>query len=219
MARTPSPSPRAAIVVDFDGTVTERDTLELIISRFGDPEVRRAVEAELGATLTLGEVIAQQYGTLSAPLHEVSAWVVATSTFRPGFHDLVRLAEQRGWPLSIVSSGVRELIEPLLGREGLSHLRLISSSLVGDPPPWVVALSPEPRCEACGEACKRRTVTRLAAGAPVVYIGDGFSDGCAAQVADRVFARRRLASYLDELGLEYEPFDDFAPIVERLSAQ
>jgi 2-hydroxy-3-keto-5-methylthiopentenyl-1-phosphate phosphatase len=51
----------------------------------------------------------------------------------------------------------------------------------------------------------------------VVYVGDGFSDGCGAEVADRVFARRRLATYLDERGLQFEPFEDFAQIVERLS--
>jgi 2,3-diketo-5-methylthio-1-phosphopentane phosphatase len=210
-------TPQRSIVVDFDGTITQRDTLELVVDRFGDGEVRRAVEAELGHTVTLEEAIARQYGTLGEPLEQVSAWLVAHSPFRPGFHDMVRLAEQRTWPLWIVSSGVRELIEPLLAREGLSHLALIASSLVGDPPPWVVGFRREQPCEVCGEACKRRTVAQLAAGSPVVYVGDGFSDGCAAEVADRVFARRRLAAYLDERGLAFEPFSDFSQIVERLS--
>jgi len=206
-----------SIVVDFDGTITQRDTLDLVVEQFGDAEVRRAVEAELGHTLALEQVIARQYATLGGSLDEVSAWLVAHSPFRPGFHDLVRLAEQRAWPLWIVSSGLRELIEPLLAREGLSRLPLISNSLVGDPPPWVVAVRPEQPCEVCGEACKRRTVGELAAGSPVVYVGDGFSDGCAARVAHRVFARRRLATYLDELRLEFEPFEDFTQIVAPLS--
>jgi 2-hydroxy-3-keto-5-methylthiopentenyl-1-phosphate phosphatase len=204
-------------MVDFDGTITQRDTLELLVDRFGDPQVRRTVEAELGVTLTLEEAIARQYGTLSESLEEVSAWLVGHSELRPGFHDLVGLAEQRAWPLWIVSSGLRELIEPLLAREGLSHLSLTSNSLAGDPPPWVVAFKPDTLCLICGEACKRRTVTQLASGSPMVYVGDGFSDGCGAEVADRVFARRRLATYLDERGLQFEPFEDFAQIVERLS--
>jgi len=210
-------SSQPTTVVDFDGTITERDTLDLIVDRFGDQEVRRAVEAELGRTLTLEEAIARQYATLTEPLDEVSAWLVAHSPLRPGFHGLVRLAERRAWPLWIVSSGLRELIEPLLAREGLSHLPLISSSLVGEPPPWVVAVRPEQPCEVCGEACKRRRVAELAAGSPVIYVGDGYSDGCAAAAADRVFARRRLTTYLEERGLEFEPFEDFTQIVERLS--
>jgi 2,3-diketo-5-methylthio-1-phosphopentane phosphatase len=217
MARTAHAPPRPTIIVDFDGTITKRDTLELVVDRFGDAEVRREVEVDLGGTLTLEEVIARQYGTLSKPLEEVSAWLIAHSELRPGFHDFVRLTEERAWPLRIVSSGVRELIEPLLAREGLSHLALTANSLVGDPPPWVVAFKSETPCAICGEVCKRRTATQLAAGSPIVYVGDGFSDGCAAEVAERVFARRRLATYLEERGLEFEPFSDFSQLVERLA--
>ena len=44
------------LVLDFDGTVTERDTLDLVLQRFGDAEVYERAEAELEArrmTLTV----------------------------------------------------------------------------------------------------------------------------------------------------------------------
>jgi len=107
----------------------------------------------------------------------------------------------------------------LLAREGLSDLSLISNSLEGEPPPWVVAFRDEQPCDVCDEACKRRTVARLAGGLQAVYIGDGFSDACAAEAADLVFARRRLAAHFVERSLKFEPFDDFVSIVERLSAR
>jgi 2-hydroxy-3-keto-5-methylthiopentenyl-1-phosphate phosphatase len=50
----------------------------------------------------------------------------------------------------------------------------------------------------------------------VVYVGDGYSDRCAAQAADRVFARRALARYLDERGVAYEPFEDFHEVDRAL---
>jgi 2-hydroxy-3-keto-5-methylthiopentenyl-1-phosphate phosphatase len=53
---------------------------------------------------------------------------------------------------------------------------------------------------------------------PVAYIGDGYSDRCAAIAADRRFARRFLAQDLDELGLPYTPFDDFHTVREALLA-
>ena len=56
-------------------------------------------------------------------------------------------------------------------------------------------------CEVCGEPCKRADVPE---GENVVYVGDGYSDRCAAQAADRIFARDGLATYLDEQGVEYE---------------
>jgi 2-hydroxy-3-keto-5-methylthiopentenyl-1-phosphate phosphatase len=64
----------------------------------------------------------------------------------------------------------------------------------------------------CGEPCKR---SALPPGG-IVYVGDGFSDRCAALAADRVFARDGLARYLDSVGAAYEPFEDFRDIATAL---
>jgi 2-hydroxy-3-keto-5-methylthiopentenyl-1-phosphate phosphatase len=50
----------------------------------------------------------------------------------------------------------------------------------------------------------------------VVYVGDGYSDRCAALAADRVFARDGLARYLDAHGAAYEPYDDLHDVVRVL---
>ena len=74
----------------------------------------------------------------------------------------------------------------------------------------------EDGCESCGESCKRSVVRRLAEG-EVVYVGDGYSDRCAAEDSDRVFATRGLADYLDERGIPYERFDDFHDVARSLA--
>ena len=53
-------------------------------------------------------------------------------------------------------------------------------------------------------------------GENVVYVGDGYSDRCAAQAANRIFARDGLAAYLDEQGVAYERYDDFFDIAKAL---
>ena len=50
----------------------------------------------------------------------------------------------------------------------------------------------------------------------VVFVGDGFSDRCGAESADRVFARDSLASYLDKHGHAYEAWDDFTDVMQML---
>jgi 2-hydroxy-3-keto-5-methylthiopentenyl-1-phosphate phosphatase len=70
-------------------------------------------------------------------------------------------------------------------------------------------------CGTCGEPCKRAD---LPADGEVVYVGDGYSDRCAAQAADRIFARDSLARYLDEQGVAYEPFDDLDDVARALAA-
>ena len=52
----------------------------------------------------------------------------------------------------------------------------------------------------------------------VVYVGDGYSDRCAAEDSDRVFATRGLAEYLDERGIPYERFDDFHDVARGLAS-
>ncbi len=68
----------------------------------------------------------------------------------------------------------------------------------------------------CGQACKRASVQALTNGSKLVYVGDGYSDRCAAELADHVFARTGLARYFDAKGLDYVPFEDFHDIVRAL---
>jgi len=119
-----------ALVLDWDGTVTERDGLHMAIERFGDLGVFDALEDELGSTLTLNEVIAAEMATIRAPLEEVRAWLVEHVRVRAGFRELV--AEHD--PL-IVSSGFRELIEPILEREGV-HARVVANRVTADADGW-----------------------------------------------------------------------------------
>jgi 2-hydroxy-3-keto-5-methylthiopentenyl-1-phosphate phosphatase len=190
------------LVLDFDGTVTERDTLDLVLARFGDAEVYERAEAELDAgRMTLNDVISDEFATVTAPLDEVVAHVVEHARVRPGFAALARARH----PL-VVSSGFHELIEPVLEREGvLDAVELRANRVDVRPEGWQVRYRVAEICEVCGEPCKRGD---LPAG-EVAYAGDGHSDYCAALAADRVYATGSLAGFLDRRGVPYEPLTDF----------
>ena len=190
------------LVLDFDGTVTERDTLDIVLERFGDAEVYERAEAELDAgRMTLNEVISAEFATVTAPLDEVVAYAVEHARVRPGFAELARARH----PL-VVSSGFHELIEPVFEREGvLDAVELRANRVDARPDGWQVRYRVAETCEVCGEPCKRGD---LPAG-EVAYAGDGHSDYCAALAADRVYATGSLARYLDERGVAFEPLTDF----------
>jgi 2-hydroxy-3-keto-5-methylthiopentenyl-1-phosphate phosphatase len=197
------------LVVDFDGTITEQDLLDEIAQTFGDEDVYREVDDGLDSeALTLNEVIRREFEPVRAPLEEVRRWVVENVRVRPGFREVVELARERGWRLVIVSSGFRELIEPVLEREGLAEVELLSR----------VQFRVSEACDVCGQPCKRATAAELADGTELVYVGDGYSDRCAAESADLVFARRGLAGYLEERGVAHERFEDFHSIARRLAS-
>jgi 2-hydroxy-3-keto-5-methylthiopentenyl-1-phosphate phosphatase len=174
----------------------------MVLEEFGDLEVYRRAEEDLGRKLTLHEVIELEFASVTAPLLDVVTWVAENVRVRPGLAELV----ERYHPL-IVSSGFHELIEPVLAREGV-EVELLANRLDPRPDGWRVLWRDEGVCEVCGEPCKRRV---LPAGA--VYVGDGYSDRCAALAAARVYARDGLARYLDERGVSYVQFDTLEDIV------
>jgi 2-hydroxy-3-keto-5-methylthiopentenyl-1-phosphate phosphatase len=207
------------LVVDFDGTITEQDLLDQIALTFGDEDVYREVDEGLDDdSLTLHEVIRREFEPVRMPLEQVREWVLENVRVRPGFHEVVALANESGWRFAIVSSGFRELIEPVLEREGIAGVEVLSNTVDPDPEGWKVQFRDSEVCEVCGQPCKRSTAAALADGTELVYVGDGYSDRCAAESADLVFARRGLARYLEERGVPFERFEDFHSIARRLAS-
>jgi 2-hydroxy-3-keto-5-methylthiopentenyl-1-phosphate phosphatase len=180
-----------------------------VLLEFGDEALYDAAEAKLGGELTLNEVIALEFESVRAPLDEVVEWMRQNVRVRPGFAELARSHA----PL-IVSSGFRELIEPILEREGV-RLEVVANRLDPRPDGWRVVFREADACGVCGEPCKRSDVAHAHDG--FVYVGDGYSDRCIALAATRVFARDGLASYLDSQGVAYEPFDDLRDVERALA--
>jgi 2-hydroxy-3-keto-5-methylthiopentenyl-1-phosphate phosphatase len=213
-----------AVVLDWDGTVTVGDSLNLALQQFGDPEVYARAEGALGRGMTLKDVIELEFSGVRAPLEDVVAWMLENVRVRGGFHELA----QRYRPL-ILSSSFVETIEPLLERERV-RLEVRANRVEARPDGWRVHWNyfgntrsksrPHGRdwrddtvCDHCDEACKR---AGLPTARPLVFVGDGYSDRCAALAADRVFARDGLARYLDERGVAYEPFEDLHDVLVAL---
>jgi 2-hydroxy-3-keto-5-methylthiopentenyl-1-phosphate phosphatase len=235
-------TPAPPLVLDWDGTVTEVDTLHMVIERFGDLGVFHALEERIARDLTLHEVIALEMRTVTAPLDEVVAFLREAVRVRDGFADLVARFD----PL-IVSAGFHELIDPILAREGV-RARVTANHVDARPEGWVASFAPAPVCTVCGERCKRSILAGLlvdggsrprsgrlqgllragigasGSGSRVsekrlqefAFVGDGVSDRCVALAATRRFARAGLARWLDERGVPYEPFTDLDDVAARL---
>jgi 2-hydroxy-3-keto-5-methylthiopentenyl-1-phosphate phosphatase len=204
---------RRSVVLDYDGTVTESDLLDRIAKEFGDPAVYQEVEDGLDeGRMPLREVITREFAPVTASLDEVVTWVLEHARIRPGFADFVQGARAGGWEIHIVSSGFHELIEPVLERERVD-VAVHANRVDARPDGWIVEWRYPDDCDECGESCKRS----LLPPGEVVYVGDGYSDRCAALAVDRVFATAGLARYLAARGVPFEPFSDFHALSRALA--
>jgi 2-hydroxy-3-keto-5-methylthiopentenyl-1-phosphate phosphatase len=189
------------LVLDWDGTCTIRDSLVAAVHELGDPAV-------YGRDFdSYGEALAAEVATIRVSAEEARAWAVANVELRAGFHELV----VRFDPL-IVSSGLPQLILPVLEREGID-VEVRANDAIPDPDGWQLRFRHAGPCPVCGDKCKRRS---LPDEHPIVFAGDGLSDRCASLACERVFARAGLARYLTEQGVPFEPFETFHEIAAAL---
>jgi 2-hydroxy-3-keto-5-methylthiopentenyl-1-phosphate phosphatase len=188
------------LVLDWDGTVTERDTLVMLLETFGRPLP--------DGTGSFREVMEAELATLRLTLPQAVAWLLEHVRVRPGFHALARARR----PL-IVSSSFEETIQPILEREGL-ELEVRANRVDAGADGWHVRWRDESVCSECGDACKRGSLPEP----PFAYVGDGWSDHCPALAAERVFARDGLARYLEARGVPFEPFADLRDVAAALDA-
>ena len=189
------------LVLDWDGTCTVRDSLVAAVQDLGDAGIYELEYA------SYGEALAAEVGTLRVTTEEAAEWAVANVELRQGFHELV----DRHAPV-IVSSGLPQLILPVLEREGLD-VEVRSNFAEPSPDGWRLRFRHEGLCPVCGDRCKRRSLPDRR---PLVFVGDGYSDRCASLACDRVFARDSLARYLDDQAVAYEPFDSLLDVAAAL---
>lgn len=220
---TPSPAPRVPslqlfVVCDFDGTVTTTDTLDLLLNHFAPGAWEHAEERLQSGEINLLEAMREEFIGLRVPEDQVLAFVLEHAVIREGFPEFVRWIDEAGHRLVIVSAGFRILIDAILARAGLEHLHVHAGDALFGPNGTVISYPPSSaECvNECG-ICKTETIaTHGPFNGPVVYVGDGYSDRCAAREADLVFARDYLAVFLEREGVAFEPYEDFHDVLSRL---
>ena len=128
--------------------------------------------------------------------------------------------------MHIVSDGFDSCIERILSGAGplvaraLDHVRVFSSRLVNAGGSWQVEFPffSEPCAHGCA-TCKPAVMQALnPTGGRAIFVGDGLSDKYAAQSADLIFAKGKLADYCREANLSYVLYDDLGRVALYLDS-
>ena len=209
---SPTPPAAWAIFVDFDGTITDLDTFDILVKRFAGDDAWRRTEIGLeDGSMSLRDVLQLQASYVRGTFAEVAAILRAEITIDPSFAVFVAGAQARGIAVTIVSSGIAPIIADRLGAIGLGALPIIANEIDPAPTGWSIRFR-----DADGNGTDKAAILRAAkaAGTRTIFFGDGRSDYAAALVADRTFAKSGLAleRYLGERGVPFAAFTTFADI-------
>jgi 2-hydroxy-3-keto-5-methylthiopentenyl-1-phosphate phosphatase len=208
--------PRVAVFVDYDGTITDRDTFDLLVQRAAGRAAWLQLEEQLhGRSQTLREVLAAQASLIRGTLAEADAIIADESVFDPHFTQFVEACEAAHIPLLILSSGVAPLIDRALARNGLAHVAVRANDVEIRAEGWRIRFR-----DGSDNGHDKAAAVREAkeSGFRTIYIGDGFSDFDAAIEADVRFAKRgrSLEAHLRHSGLPFTPFDSFDELFPAL---
>jgi 2,3-diketo-5-methylthio-1-phosphopentane phosphatase len=203
---------------DFDGTIATEDVGYHLMTHFSlhdNADINeRWLKRDIGARECLEIEASRIEATLEEMLEQAEKFVID-----PAFTKFVTTAESRGERVIILSDGLDYYIKHLLEREGLSHLELHTNLGSFNGSKLSVEFPYSEGCGTCG-SCKaarmREIVARESFAGKKVFVGDGYSDVCAIDEADVLFAKSYLQSYCEEERIVHIPFNSFADVADSV---
>jgi HAD superfamily phosphoserine phosphatase-like hydrolase len=210
-----------AVLLDFDGTASVRDVGATFLGHFARDDSWRVIDDDYEA----GRVGSRAAYRIAGPLlkgtpEDWRRFVLEIGRLDPGLGALVELARAQGWLLEILSDGLGFYIRELLAAEGL-RLPVRAAEAVPDDSgagrPLVATPFLNPRCGRCGTCKSERVEALIRQGIQVVYVGDGYSDLCAAPRAHRLFAKGVLAHHCLARQIPFETFETLADVAVALA--
>lgn len=210
------------IFVDFDGTVTRQDVGNAFFETFGGQgykDILKEYEAErLSAQDTFRWGI-KAIGIVNT--NDVDEFV-RRQPIDETFKEFCDFCRAHGVEFHVVSDGLDYYIRRVLAAHGVSGVSFFSNVVEvvpvdGNRSSFVISFPySDAECSRC--ACCKRNIMLTQCGDDdiIVYVGEGYSDRCAAQYADVVFAKDALQTFCQQENISYYPYSSFHDVVERM---
>jgi 2-hydroxy-3-keto-5-methylthiopentenyl-1-phosphate phosphatase len=209
---------RAIVICDFDGTIVNVDTGELILSKFADGDWRALDELYHRNEMSSEEVISRQFAMVKAPKTSMITAVEEEAHIRPGFNRLLEVCRERHVPFLVVSYGLDFCIRHFLAKVPQGGYARIFAPMATVTSNGVSFAFPRRRLSH-SENMKVDVVKYYKGrGCQVVFAGDSTSDMPAAASADTRFAVKgsRLEEFCEREDIEYTPITDFGPVTAAM---
>ncbi|MCB9210128.1 MAG: MtnX-like HAD-IB family phosphatase [Ignavibacteriales bacterium] len=203
------------IYIDFDGTITTKDIGEHMFLEFGNPAKSREIISKwLTGDYNSKEVWIKLCETIKNFDENKFDTFLENISIDPYFIEFVKFAKEKNFVLTILSDGLDYYINKISKRENFSDLSIYCNKLIFDADGKLCPQFPytDEECNKCAN-CKRNHIINSSSDDDItIYIGDGWSDTCAAEHCDFIFAKRSLLKYCEQNGVPYFQFEDFSDV-------
>jgi 2-hydroxy-3-keto-5-methylthiopentenyl-1-phosphate phosphatase len=220
---TEEQNPKAILFLDFDGTISRRDAVDVILEKYADPQWLTFEAEWCAGRLGSRDCLRAQMALVRATRKQIDGLLDEIGIDE----DLVTLLEmcaRHSIPAHIVSDGFDYCIRRILNGAGkrvaalLRGGRVCTAHLESRGQRWLTEFPFFHQTCAHGCATCKPAVMRLLnkTNAPAIFVGDGLSDRYAVESADLVFAKDGLASYCTGQSIEHISYQNLGDVANQI---
>ncbi len=216
-------TPKAILFLDFDGTISSSDAVDVILETYADPRWLVFEEEWRAGRKGSRDCLRAQMALVRATHDELNT-LLDQIAVDEGLARLLEMCAAHDVPVHIVSDGFDYCIRRILSHAGeslqslLRGVRIAASRLESQGHLWRTAFPFFHQTCAHGCATCKPAVMHLLnrTNAPALFVGDGLSDRYAAESADLVFAKNGLARYCRGQSIEHISYNNLEDVAVYL---
>lgn len=201
-------------VIDFDGTLSDTDSVDGMLEEFAPSVWKNAEQDWLAGNITAFECMRKQIRMVRASRVDLEN-LFRTIELDDSFLTFYRYVSQFAH-LAIVSDGLDHAIHTSTCHAGFPEIPVYANRLLFLSDGIDISFPHySPRCKAGNGVCKCAVAHGLSGlyGGRTVLVGDGKSDYCLAENSDVVFAKGALLKHCQDQGIVHTPFNNFADVL------
>ena len=206
------------IFCDFDGTISQEDSLKLLFHHFLHKQWP-ALQAQMySKNISEREALSLALELMPVSPAKAQELILERVKLDPSFFEFVTWCREQSIDLHILSGGLDIFIHALLEKEMIFDQKVISNRLT-NLHSWKLQkhLNSSAFCEDFTH-CKCASMKQLTQrDARLVFIGDGWTDFCPAKKVEYVFAKKDLKDFMRNSDKHFFEFSDFFDVQKTLN--
>ncbi|MDR7871552.1 MAG: MtnX-like HAD-IB family phosphatase [Tissierellaceae bacterium] len=205
---------KVAILIDFDGTITKKDSNDLLMEKLLSNRFEEISQRE--EDLNFMDFFSSLFNEINMTEEEYLEFILKEVELSEGFYEFYKKAKSYNIPLAVVSGGFVNGIVPFLKKHGIEDIDVFANRLNFEGDKVVIEYyhNIDDCCEigSCGNCKVLHYQSYKRDNFNVIFIGDGITDRSVASKADIVFAKDGLLKYCNENNIDCIPWNDFDDI-------